>query len=85
MYHINIEMRRFDITNFLLPSGPFGAEFKGPLLSPTRAIVNVIGFSFVFVVPALYWAIFRFRNAFDSALMGEILNYYVVIIIYHLF
>ena len=72
MCHIKIETRRFDITNFLLPAGPFGAEFKGPLLSPTRAIVNVIGFSFVFVVPALYWAIFRFRNAFDTALMGDI-------------
>ena len=74
MIHIPylIKMSRFDITNFLLPAGPFGAEFKGPLLSPTRAIVNVIGFSFVFVVPALYWAIFRFRNAFDTALLGEI-------------
>ena len=54
MIHIPylIKMSRFDITNFLLPAGPFG--IMGPLLSPRRAIVNIAGFSFVFVMFVLY-------------------------------
>ena len=45
-------MSRFDITYFLLPAGPFG--IMGPLPSPRRAIVNIAGLSFVFVMPILY-------------------------------
>ena len=63
---------RFDLNNFLAPSGSAGTEFKGPLLSPTRAIVNITMYIFAFVVPILYWAIFRFRNTFDAALSGDI-------------
>ena len=65
-------MRRFDLDNFLLPSAPAGNEFRGSLLSPTRAIINTINFGFVFVVPVLYWVIYRFRNTFDAALSGHV-------------
>ena len=63
---------RFDLDNFFAASGPAGLEFKGSLLSPLRAIMNIIGFSHMFVVPVLYAAIYQFRNRFDSAQTGNL-------------
>ena len=54
---------RYNLTNFFGPLGPRGIEFLGPLWSPARLFINVTVWSFVFVVPLLYWAIFRFRRA----------------------
>ena len=54
---------RYNLTNFFGPLGPRGIEFLGPLWSPARLFINLTVWSFVFVVPLLYWAIFRFRRA----------------------
>lgn len=66
---------RFDLDNFLAEPGPAGFEYKGSLLSPTRAIINIIVFSNIFVVPILYMAIFQFRNRFDTALAGNLFQH----------
>ena len=53
---------RYNLHNFLSPLGPRGIEFRGPLWTPTRLIVNATVWSFAFGVPLLYLAIFRFRR-----------------------
>ena len=53
---------RYNLHNFLAPLGPRGIEFRGPLWTPTRLIINATVWSFAFVVPLLYLAIFRFRR-----------------------
>ena len=58
-----VNIIRYNLTNFFGPLGPRGIEFLGPLWSPARLFINVTVWSFVFVVPLLYWAIFRFRRA----------------------
>ena len=58
---------RYNLHNFLSPLGPRGIEFRGPLWTPTRLIVNATVWSFAFGVPLLYLAIFRFRRTESEA------------------
>ena len=54
---------RFNVDNFYAPLSPRGIEFTGPPWSPARIFINLANWSFVFVVPLLYLAIYKFRKA----------------------
>ena len=42
----------------------FGAAFRGPIYSPLRLLYNIIVWSFVSLVPALYAKIFLLRRKY---------------------
>ena len=61
---------RFNLVDFFAPLGPRGVEFSGPIWSPARLFINLANWSFVFVVPVLYVAIYKFRKANAVANIG---------------
>ena len=62
---------RFNLADFFAPRRPRGVEFSGPLWSPARLFINLANWSFVFVVPILYAAIYKFRKAHAVSNIGE--------------
>ena len=61
---------RFNLENFFSPLGPGGVEFSGPIWSPARLFINLANWSFVFAVPILYGAIYKFRKAHAVTTIG---------------
>ena len=63
------EMFRFDLENFFQQSmGRMGIKLT--FFHPFRLSVNMIIFSFIFVVPILYNWIFKFRKKQDTNIQG---------------
>ena len=58
--------------DFKLPFSPpiGGAGIKLPFFNPFRLSVNMVGFTFIFVVPVLYYKIFKFRQKQDNSVQG---------------
>ena len=54
------------------PFQPFagGYGIKLPFFNPFRLSVNAVGFAFIFVVPILYYKIFKFRKKQDTSTKG---------------
>ena len=65
---------RFNLENFFSPLGPRGVEFSGPIWSPARLFINLANWSFVFAVPILYGAIYKFRRAHAVTTIGTFLG-----------
>jgi hypothetical protein len=64
-----MEMFYFDLKHpFSTPIG--GAGIKLPFFNPFRLIVNMVGYTFIFVVPFLYYKIFKFRQKQDNSVQG---------------
>ena len=61
---------RLNLENFFEPSGPRGVEFSGPIWNPARLFINLVNWAFVFVVPLLYGAIYKFRKAHAVSTTG---------------
>ena len=66
---------RFNTDNFYAPLSPRGIEFTGPPWSPARIFINLANWSFVFVVPLLYLAIYKFRKAQEVTNLGRKLGF----------
>ena len=64
---------RYNLDNFLGAPQPYGLGLKGPIWSPTRLFNNILMISFVFLVPSLYAAIFRFRRKNAVTGIGKII------------
>ena len=47
-----------------------GAGIKLDFFNPFRLSVNIVGYSFLFVVPTLYAKIFQFRKLQDTSISG---------------
>ena len=47
-----------------------GTAIKLPFLNPFRMIANMVGYTFIFVVPLLYFKIFKFRQKQDNSVQG---------------
>ena len=47
-----------------------GAAIKLPFFNPFRLSANMVSFAFVFVVPLLYYKIFKFRQKQDNSVKG---------------
>ena len=64
-----MEMFYFDLK---LPFSPpiGGAGIKLPFFNPFRLSVNMVGYTFIFVVPLLYYKIFKFRKKQDNSVQG---------------
>ena len=75
---------RFNLTDFFAPLGPRGVEFSGPIWSPARLFINLANWSFVFVVPILYAAIYKFRKAHTVANIGVNLSVMLFFLVHHL-
>ena len=59
----------FDLKHpFSPPIG--GTGIKLPFLNPFRMIANMVGYTFIFVVPLLYFKIFKFRQKQDNSVQG---------------
>ena len=58
--------------NFFSPLGPRGVEFSGPFWNPARFFINLANWAFVFAVPILYAAIYKFRKAHAVTTIGGI-------------
>ena len=41
-------------------------ELRLPIWAPARVLVNLTTWAFIFLVPILYWRIFKFRNTQDN-------------------
>ena len=63
---------RFNLSDFFAPVKFHGVEFQGPLWVPTRLFPNIVGSSFVLIVPCLYGAIFRFRKEHTITIQGRV-------------
>ena len=61
---------RFNLEDFFSPVGPRGVELSGPIWSPARLFINLANWAFVFVVPILYGAIYKFRKTHTVKLLG---------------
>ena len=58
--------------NFLYEDEKRGLYFKGSFFSPHRFLLNSIGFSFLVVVPILYFFIYRFLSFQHKRINGKI-------------
>ena len=47
-----------------------GAGVTLEFFNPFRLSVNILGYSFFFIVPTLYYKIFRFRRIQDTSVLG---------------
>ena len=64
-----MEMFYFDFRHpFSTPIG--GTGIKLPFFNPFRLSVNMVGYTFIFVVPLLYYKIFKFRQKQDNSVQG---------------
>ena len=62
---------RYNLSNFYTTAVKFrGVEFQGAFWDPTRLLPNIVNFSFVIIVPALYGSIFRFRRKHTATTLG---------------
>ena len=64
---------RYNLDNFLASPEPHGVGLKGPIWSPIRLFNNIFLISFVFLVPFLYAAIFRFRRKNAVTGIGKVI------------
>ena len=55
-----------------LPIWDYGRGVSLPLYHPYRLLINVVGFSFLFVVPVTYTAIYWFRKRHDHTVQGTL-------------
>ena len=64
-----MEMFHLDLKHpFSPPIG--GAAIKLPFFNPFRLSANMVGYTFIFVVPLLYYKIFKFRKKQDNSVKG---------------
>ena len=63
---------RNNLENFFSPLEPGGVEFSGPIWIPARLFINLVNWAFVFGVPILYGAIYKFRKAHAVTTIGAI-------------
>ena len=47
-----------------------GTELRQDIWAPARLLVNTICWAFLFLVPILYWRIFKFRNTQVTDIAG---------------
>jgi hypothetical protein len=65
-----MEMFYFDLKQpFSPPIG--GTAIKLPFFNPFRISVNTVYYTFIFVVPLLYYKIFKFRQKQDNSVQGR--------------
>ena len=68
------EIFHYDLDDFLkdngLPLWDYGRGIHLPLYHPFRLLSNILMFSFIFVVPVTYMAIYYFRKRQDIAVQG---------------
>ena len=64
-----MELFYFDLKHIFSPTLG-GAGIKLPFFNPFRLSVNMVGFTFIFVVPVLYYKIFKFRQKQDNSVQG---------------
>ena len=53
---------RYNLEDFYPPPPTIGMELRQPIWAPARVLVNLTVWAFIFLVPILYWRIFKFRN-----------------------
>ena len=53
---------RYNLADFYPPPPTSGMEFRQPIWAPARILINLNFWAFIFLVPILYWRIFKFRN-----------------------
>ena len=54
---------RYNLEDFYSsPPSTSGMELRLPIWAPARVLVNLTTWAFIFLVPILYWRIFKFRN-----------------------
>ena len=64
-----MEMFYFDLKHpFSPPIG--GTQIKLPFFNLFRLSINLVGSTFIFVVPVLYYKIFKFRQKQDDSVKG---------------
>ena len=72
--NLSYSKSRANLENFFDPQGPGGVEFSGPFWNPARLFINLVNWAFVFAVPVLYGAIYKFRRAHAVTTIGTILG-----------
>ena len=53
---------RYNVADFYPPPPTSGMELRQPIWAPARVLINLTVWAFIFLVPILYWRIFKFRN-----------------------
>ena len=53
---------RYNVADFYPRRPTSGMEFRQPIWAPARVLINLNFWAFIFLVPILYWRIFKFRN-----------------------
>ena len=55
-----------------------GAGVTLEFFNPFRISVNIIGYSFIIIVPTLYYKIFKFRKVQDTSILGMNHRKYII-------
>ena len=70
------EIFLYDLEDLLkdvgIPAWDYGRVISLPLYHPFRLVMNVVGLSFILVVPVAYMAIYCFRKKHDRQVHGTV-------------